>query len=123
MLNDCIEQNKKLREELIAKQIQKDSLFRAVYTYIKKYNDEMANEFKNIYQCYNNQYYMINRKGIDEKYIEELFSQIHVLERKIHSKNKEIKELERYLVVPDKTDHKKKVKPKNKITIISKSVN
>lgn len=123
MLNDCIDQNKKLREELIAKQIQKDSLFRAVYTYIKKYNDEMANEFKNIYQCYNNQYYMINRKGIDEKYIEELFSQIHVLERKIHSKNKEIKELERYLVVPDKTDPKKKVKPKNKITITSKSVN
>ena len=108
MLHDCVEENKRLREELTAKKIQKDSLFRAVFTYIKRYNEEMANEFKNIYQSYNNQYFMINRKGVDEKYIEDLFSQINVLERKIHSKNNEIKELERYLLVPDKVGQKKK---------------
>lgn len=108
MLHDCVEENKRLREELTAKKIQKDSLFRAVFTYIKRFNEEMANEFKNIYQSYNNQYFMINRKGVDEKYIEDLFSQINVLERKIHSKNNEIKELERYLLVPDKVGQKKK---------------
>ena len=108
MLHDCVEENKRLREELAAKKIQKDSLFRAVFTYIKRFNEEMANEFKNIYQSYNNQYFMINRKGVDEKYIEDLFSQINVLERKIHSKNNEIKELERYLLVPDKVGQKKK---------------
>ena len=108
MLHDCVEENKRLREELTAKKIQKDSLFRAVFTYIKRFNEEMANEFKNIYQSYNNQYFMINRTGVDEKYIEDLFSQINVLERKIHSKNNEIKELERYLLVPDKVGQKKK---------------
>ena len=108
MLHDCVEENKRLREELTAKKIQKDSLFRAVFTYIKRFNEEMANEFKNIYQSYNNQYFMINRKGVDEKYIEDLFSQINVLERKIHSKNNEIKELERYLLVADKVGQKKK---------------
>jgi hypothetical protein len=72
-----------------------------------KYNCEMANEFKNIYQCYNNQYYMINHKGLDEKYIEDLFSQIHVLEGKVSARNKEIKELEKQILVPDKKKRKK----------------
>lgn len=107
MLNECKEMNKVLRDELTAKKVQKDALFRAVYSLIMKYNCEMANEFKNIYQCYNNQYYMINHKGLDEKYIEDLFSQIHVLEGKVSARNKEIKELEKQILVPDKKKRKK----------------
>ena len=38
--------------------------------------------------------------GTDERYIDDLFSKIKVYERKIVSKNKEIKELEQYLVLP-----------------------
>ena len=110
MLNECKDMNKVLRDELTSKRVQKDALFRAVYGLIMKYNCEMANEFKHIYQCYNNQYYMINHKGLDEKYIEDLFSQIHVLEGKVSARNKEIKELEKQILVPDK---KKKMKKNN----------
>lgn len=108
MLNECREMNKVLRDELTSKRVQKDALFRAVYGLIMKYNCEMANEFKNIYQCYNNQFYMINHKGLDEKYIEDLFSQIHVLEGKVSARNKEIKELEKQILVPDKKKRTKK---------------
>lgn len=107
MLNDCKAMNKQLRDELTTKQIQKDSLFRAVYNSFKRFNEDMADEFKVIYQNYNNQLFMISNKGDDEKKIDELFSQINLLERKIASKNKEIKELQRFMI-PEKKVVKKK---------------
>ena len=44
--------------------------------------------------------------GTDEKYIDNLFSKIKVFERKLISKNKEIKDLERYLVLPGDKNNK-----------------
>ena len=109
MLEECKLQNKLYREELTQKIIQKDSLMNALTTYISKYDKGMADELKNLVSIYNNQYYKVINMGYDEKYIDNLFSKIKVFERKIVSKNKEIKELEQYLLLPgDKNKNKNK---------------
>lgn len=100
MLEECKLQNKLYREELTKSKIQKDSLMNALTTYISKYDITMAEELKNLVSIYNNQYYKVMNMGTDERYIDDLFSKIKVYERKIVSKNKEIKELEQYLVLP-----------------------
>jgi hypothetical protein len=100
MLEECKLQNKLYREELTKSKIQKDSLMNALTTYISKYDIAMAEELKNLVNIYNNQYYKVSNMGTDERYIDDLFSKIKVYERKIVSKNKEIKELEQYLVLP-----------------------
>ena len=100
MLEECKLQNKLYREELTKSKIQKDSLMNALTTYISKYDIAMAEELKNLVNIYNNQYYKVINMGTDERYIDDLFSKIKVYERKIVSKNKEIKELEQYLVLP-----------------------
>ena len=100
MLEECKLQNKLYREELTKSKIQKDSLMNALTTFISKYDPAMAEELKNLVSIYNNQYYKVMNMGTDERYIDDLFSKIKVYERKIVSKNKEIKELEQYLVLP-----------------------
>lgn len=111
MVEECKLMNKMLREELSQKIIMKDSLMNALTTYIGKYDQNMAEELKNLVAMYDNQYYKVINMGSDEKYVDDLFSKIKVIERKIASKNKEIKELERYLVLPgDKYRNNKQVK-------------
>ena len=112
MLIECKYLNKELREELTKKIIEKDSLYNALYNYTSKYDIDMANELKNLINMYNNQYVKMTNQGEDEQYIENLFQQIKVMERKIASKNREIKELERFLVLPDK-EKKGKNKKRN----------
>ena len=103
-------QNKLYREELTKTKIQKDSLMNALTTYISKYDVAMAEELKNLVSIYNNQYYKVINMGTDERYIDDLFSKIKVIERKIVSKNKEIKELEQYLVLPGERFSKNRLK-------------
>ena len=106
MFEECKLQNKLYKEELTNLKIQKDSLMNALTTYISKYNIDMAEELKNLVSIYNNQYYKVINMGNDERYIDDLFSKIKVFERKLVSKNKEIKELERYLVLPTDKNNK-----------------
>jgi len=108
MLEECYLQNKIYKEELTKSKIFKDSLMNALSTYISKYDIDMAEELKNLVNVYNNQYYKVINMGTDEKYIDNLFSKIKVFERKLISKNKEIKELERYLVLPGDKNNKNK---------------
>ena len=108
MLEECYLQNKLYKEELTKSKIFKDSLMNALSTYISKYDIDMAEELKNLVNVYNNQYYKVINMGTDEKYIDNLFSKIKVFERKLISKNKEIKELERYLVLPGDKNNKNK---------------
>ena len=108
MLEECKLQNKIYKEELTRKKIQKDSLMNALTTYISKYDADMAEELKNLVSIYNNQYYKVTNMGTDERYIDDLFSKIKVYERKLISKNKEIKELEQHLVLPGDKNNKKK---------------
>lgn len=98
---DCSEYNRLLREKLTEKKIEKDTLFQAVYSYIERYDKNMAEELTHLHQCYNNQYYMCETKGVDEKYIDDLFGEINALDRKISNRNNEIKELEKF-VLPEK---------------------
>ena len=67
---------------------------------------------------YNNQYVKMSNQGEDEQYIENLFQQIKVMERKIASKNREIKELERFLVIPEKDKKAKKKKRTSSLNLI-----
>ena len=106
MFEECKLQNKLYKEELTNLKIQKDSLMNALTTYISKYNIDMAEELKNLVSIYNNQYYKVINMGNDERYIDDLFSKIKVFEIKLLSKNKEIKELERYLVLPTDKNNK-----------------
>ena len=123
MLIECKYLNKNLKEELTKKIIEKDSLFNALYNYTSKFNVDMADELKNLIQIYNNQYVKVVDKGDDEQYIENLFQQIKVLERKIASKNKEIKELERFLFVPVKEKKgKNKKNARNSVNAVNKNV-
>jgi len=116
MFEECKLQNKLYKEELTLKKIQKDSLMNALTNFIYKYDQDMANELKNLVSIYDNQYYKVSSNGVDEKYIDDLFAQIKVLERKLISKNKEIKYLERQLVLPgDKNNNRKKMMSKNNI--------
>ena len=94
--------NKQLREKLTEKIIEKDSLLNAVYNYISKYDVEMGNEIKNLIEKYNSQYCKVFEKSEEQKYIESLFNKIKVLEKKIASKDNEIKELQRFLIFPIK---------------------
>ena len=94
--------NKQLREKLTEKIIEKDSLLNAVYNYISKYDVEMGNEIKNLIEKYNCQYCKVCEKSDEQKYIESLFNKIKILEKKIASKNNEIKELQRFLIFPIK---------------------
>ena len=123
MLIECKYLNKNLKEELTKKIIEKDSLFNALYNYTSKFNVDMADELKNLIQIYNNQYVKVVDKGDDEQYIENLFQQIKVLERKLASKNKEIKELERFLFVPDKEKKgKNKKNARTSVNAVNKNV-
>ena len=106
MFEECKLQNKLYKEELTNLKIQKDSLMNALTTYISKYNIDMAEELKNLVSIYNNQYYKVINMGNDERYIDDLFYKIKVFEIKLLSKNKEIKELERYLVLPTDKNNK-----------------
>ena len=116
MLDECKLQNKLYKEELTKSKIQKDALMNALVTYISKYDISMAQELKNLVGMYDNQYYKVTNMGTDEKYVDNLFSKIKVLERKIFSKNKEIKDLEQYLVLPGERFNRNRLnlqKPKN----------
>ena len=108
MLEECYLQNKLYKQELSKSKIEKDLLMNALTTYISKYDIDMAEELMNLVNVYNNQYYKVINMGTDEKYIDNLFSKIKVFERKLISKNKEIKELERYLVLPGDKNNKNK---------------
>ena len=114
LLEECKTLNKNLKDNLTEKKIQKDALFNALYNYMKKYDENMAIEMKSIINCYNKQLYMMNNKGVDEKYIDSLFSQIKIKEKLLTSKNKEIKELERFLIAPLKKKGKNKKDGKKK---------
>ena len=94
--------NKQLREKLTEKIIEKDSLLNAVYFVISKYDVDMGNEIKSLIEKYNSQYCKVFEKSEEQKYIESLFNKIKVLEKKIASKNNEIKELQRFLIFPIK---------------------
>ena len=118
MLIECKYINKQLKEELTKKIIEKDSLYNALYNYTSKYDVDMANELKNLINMYNNQYVKMSNQGEDEQYIENLFQQIKVMERKIASKNREIKELERFLVIPEKDKKAKKKKRTSSLNLI-----
>ena len=118
MLIECKYINKQLKEELTKKIIEKDSLYNALYNYTSKYDIDMANELKNLINMYNNQYVKMTNQGEDEQYIENLFQQIKVMERKIASKNREIKELERFLVIPEKDKKAKKKKRTSSLNLI-----
>ncbi len=118
MLIECKYINKQLKEELTKKIIEKDSLYNALYNYTSKYDVDMANELKNLINMYNNQYVKMSNQGEDEQYIENLFQQIKVMERKIASKNREIKELERFLVIPEKDKKAKKKKRTSSVNLI-----
>ena len=109
MLDECKFQNKLLKEELTKTKVQKDTLMNALITYISKYDLTIAEELKNLVGIYNNQYYKVINMGTDEKYVDDLFSKIKVLERKIFSKNKQIKVLEQYLVLPGEKFNKMKM--------------
>ena len=109
MLDECKFQNKLLKEELTKTKVQKDTLMNALITYISKYDLTIAEELKNLVGIYNNQYYKVINMGTDEKYVDDLFSKIKVLERKIFSKNKQIKDLEQYLVLPGEKFNKMKM--------------
>ena len=88
----------------------------ALTAYISKYDVTMAEELKNLVGIYNNQYYKVTNMGTDERYVDDLFSKIKVLERKLFSKNKEIKDQEQYLVLPGERFNKNRLnlqKPKN----------
>ena len=116
MLEECKLQNKLYKEELTKSKIQKDALMNALTAYISKYDVTMAEELKNLVGIYNNQYYKVTNMGTDERYVDDLFSKIKVLERKLFSKNKEIKDLEQYLVLPGERFNKNRLnlqKPKN----------
>ena len=115
LLEECKTLNKNLKDNLTEKRIQKDALFNALYNYMKKYDENMAIEMKSIINCYNKQLYMMNNKGVDEKYIDSLFSQIKIKEKLLTSKNKEIKELERFLIAPLKKKGKTKKDKKKEI--------
>ena len=106
MLEECYLQNKLYKQELTKSKIEKDLLMNALTTHIAKYDIDMAEELKNLVNIYNNQYYKVINMGTDEKYVDNLFSKIKVFERKLISKNKEIKELERYLVLPGDKNNK-----------------
>ena len=106
MLEECYLQNKLYKQELTKSKIEKDLLMNALTTYISKYDIDMAEELKNLVNVYNNQYYKVINMGTDEKYIDNLFSKIKEFKRKLISKNKEIKELERYLVLPGDKNNK-----------------
>ena len=88
MLDECKLQNKLYKEELTKSKIQKDALMNALTTYIAKFDVTMAEELKNLVGIYNTQYYKVTNMGMDEKYVDDLFSKIKVLERKVFSKNK-----------------------------------
>ena len=118
MLIECKYINKQLKEELTKKIIEKDSLYNALYNYTSKYDVDMANELKNLINMYNNQYVKMSNQGEDKQYIENLFQQIKVMERKIASKNREIKELERFLVIPEKDKKAKKKKRTSSLNLI-----
>ena len=109
MLDECKFQNKLLKEELTKTKVQKDTLMNALITYISKYDLTIAEELKNLVGIYNKQYYKVINMGTDEKYVDDLFSKIKVLERKIFSKNKQIKDLEQYLVLPGEKFNKMKM--------------
>ena len=116
MLDECKLQNKLYKEELTKSKIQKDALMNALTTYIAKFDVTMAEELKNLVGIYNTQYYKVTNMGMDEKYVDDLFSKIKVLERKVFSKNKEIKDLEQYLVLPGEKFNRNRLnlqKPKN----------
>jgi hypothetical protein len=123
LLEECKTLNKNLKDNLTEKKIQKDALFNALYNYMKKYDENMAIEMKSIINCYNKQLYMMNNKGVDEKYIDSLFSQIKIKEKLLTSKNKEIKELERFLFVPVKEKKgKNKKNARNSVNAVNKNV-
>ena len=116
LLDECKLQNKLYKEELTKSKIQKDALMNALTTYISKFDVTMAEELKNLVGIYNTQYYKVTNMGMDEKYVDDLFSKIKVLERKVFSKNKEIKDLEQYLVLPGEKFNRNRLnlqKPKN----------
>ena len=116
MLDECKLQNKLYKEELTTSKIQKDALMNALTTYIAKFDVTMAEELKNLVGIYNTQYYKVTNMGMDEKYVDDLFSKIKVLERKVFSKNKKIKDLEQYLVLPGEKFNRNRLnlqKPKN----------
>ena len=116
MLDECKLQNKLYKEELTKSKIQKDALMNALTKYIEKFDVTMAEELKNLVGIYNTQYYKVTNMGMDEKYVDDLFSKIKVLERKVFSKNKEIKDLEQYLVLPGERFNRNRLnlqKPKN----------
>ena len=114
--NNFVKQAAEYQNRLKSDNAQKDALMNALTTYIAKFDVTMAEELKNLVGIYNTQYYKVTNMGMDEKYVDDLFSKIKVLERKVFSKNKEIKDLEQYLVLPGEKFNRNRLnlqKPKN----------
>ena len=102
LLKECTLQNQMYKNELSTQKILKDNLMNALIFYISKYDSVLCEELKYLVNIYNNQYFKASSKCADEKYIESLFAQIKDYERKIIAKNKEIKDLEKRVVIQDK---------------------
>jgi hypothetical protein len=91
-----------LKVVLAEETVQKDNLYRAVINYTKRYDEKMANELAELYQSFNNQYFLATYRPPEEDEIEKLMGRISLYENEITRKTKEIKELNKFVIIPDK---------------------
>ncbi len=107
---------KDLKESLTGEKLEKDSLYRALMSFTKTYDVNLAMELDEIYKQLNNQYFFATYRPPDEKLVEDLFGKISHMERKIKKKDFELGQLNK--VLPDKKNgsNKKNTKIRSSLT-------
>jgi hypothetical protein len=78
---------------------EKDNLLKAILNIIEKTTNDknIINEYKRIYNVFNNEYFLANLKPVDEQDVENMLGRIHNLKKQIDNKEFELNNLNKLL--------------------------
>ena len=104
ILNDDIAESEKIDKQLkgilTKEKLEKDNLYRALMTYTKQFDSNLANDLDELYKSLNNQYFLSSYRPVDGKIVEDLFGKINYLNNEIQKKDAELSSINKLL--PDK---------------------
>jgi hypothetical protein len=87
-----------LKKNYSKEMMDKDNLLKAIVTLLERStNDKNVEEFKRIYNVFNNEFFLANFKPIEEQNVENLLGRIHNLKKQIENKDFELNNLNKLL--------------------------
>jgi hypothetical protein len=103
------ELNKILKNNYTKEKLEKENLYKAIVNLLERSTKDrnIVEEYKRIYNVFNNEYFLASFKPIEEPTVENMLGRIHNLKKQIENKDFELNNLSKLIVAADSKKQKK----------------